>query len=218
MEELQTGIRKALPADAEDFASLVLMSAPSLFPAIYGAGVADVMQHLFCRSCNLFSFEHTFFAELGGRKIGMVLGYDWQVKGKENWQTGSLLLEKMRSNFRRKLPYLMKFENVIGVVKEREYYISNIAVYPEYRAAGIGTRLIFVAEKEAKNSGAERVALDVEVENTGASRLYQRLGYSIVNESTVQLRGGQSFSFYRMCKNISRCHGKGSKDFDALHG
>ncbi len=202
MEELQIGIRKALPTDAEDFAVLVLMSAPSLFPTIYGKDVSDVMRHLFCRSCNLFSFEHTFFAELGGRKAGMVLGYDWKVKGRENWQTGSLLFEKMRGTFRRKLSLLMKFENVIGVVKEREYYISNIAVYPEYRTAGIGTRLIFVGEEEAKKYGAKRVILDVEVENTGAFRLYKRLGYSVASESTVQLRGGKSFSFYRMCKEL----------------
>ncbi|MCX5995993.1 MAG: GNAT family N-acetyltransferase, partial [Chloroflexi bacterium] len=64
------------------------------------------------------------------------------------------------------------FKNIIGVVKDKEYYISNIAIYPEYRAAGIGTKLIFAAEEEAKKGGAERVTLDVEVENTGASRLY----------------------------------------------
>jgi ribosomal protein S18 acetylase RimI-like enzyme len=202
LDEFHTGIRKALPTDAEDFAALILMSAPSLFPTIYSEGVADLMQHLFCRHSNLFSFEHTYFAEHGGRKAGMVLGYDWQVKGRENSQTGSLLFEKMRGTFRRKLPLLMKFEKVIGVVKDREYYISNIAVYPEYRTAGIGTRLIFVAEEEAKKSGAERVALDVDVENTGAARLYKRLGYSVANESTVRLRRGQSFSFYRMYKEL----------------
>jgi hypothetical protein len=37
---------------------------------------------------NLFSFEHTYFAELGGRKAGMVLGYNWQVKRNEDWGTG----------------------------------------------------------------------------------------------------------------------------------
>jgi ribosomal protein S18 acetylase RimI-like enzyme len=202
LDELYTGIRKALPTDAEDFAALIIMSAPSLFPTIYGEGVAGVMQHLFCRRSNLLSFEHTYFAEHGGRKAGMVLGYGWQVKESESRQTGFLLFEKMRGAFRRKVPLLMKFENVIGVVKDREYYISNIAVYPEYRSAGIGTRLIFIAEEEAKKSGAQGVALDVEVENTGAARLYKRLGYSVANESTVRLRRGKSFSFYRMCKEL----------------
>jgi hypothetical protein len=39
-------------------------------------------------SSNLFSFEYTYFAELGGRKAGMVLGYNWQVKRNEDWGTG----------------------------------------------------------------------------------------------------------------------------------
>jgi ribosomal protein S18 acetylase RimI-like enzyme len=202
LDELYTGIRKALPTDAEDFATLVIMSAPLLLPTIYGEGVANVMQYLFCRPSNLISFEYTCFAEHGGRKAGMVLSYDWQVKEREGRQTGFLLFEKMRGAFRRKVPLLMKFENVIGVVKDREYYISNIAVYPEYRSAGIGTRLISIAEEEAKKSGAQGVVLDVEVENTSATRLYKRLGYSVANESTVRLRRGQSFSFYRMCKEL----------------
>jgi len=58
------------------------------------------------------------------------------------------------------------------------------------------------AEEEAKKGGAKRVALDVEVENTGAARLYKRLGYSVASESTVRLRGRQPFSFYKMCKEL----------------
>jgi len=46
-DEFHMGISRALPTDAEDFAALVLISSPSLFPAIYGDGVGGVMQHLF---------------------------------------------------------------------------------------------------------------------------------------------------------------------------
>jgi len=37
--EFHMELRKALPMDADDFAALVLISSPSLFPAIYGDGV-----------------------------------------------------------------------------------------------------------------------------------------------------------------------------------
>jgi ribosomal protein S18 acetylase RimI-like enzyme len=60
------------------------------------------------------------------------------------------------------------------------------------------------AKEKAKGNGAEMVALDVEVENTGAFRLYKRLGYSVADESTVQLRGRRSFSFYRLCKELEQ--------------
>jgi ribosomal protein S18 acetylase RimI-like enzyme len=160
------------------------------------------MLYMFRQRRNLFSFEHTYFAELDGRKAGMALGYGWEAKRRENWRTGSLLLRQMRLGILSKLSPLLKVNGVVGMVGSEEYYISNIAIYPEYRAAGIGTRLIFVVEEEAKKGGAGRVTLDVEVENTGAARLYKRLGYSVANESTVRLRGGQSFSFYRMCKEL----------------
>jgi hypothetical protein len=45
--EFHTELKRALPPDSEDFAALVLISSPSLFPAIYGDGIGGVMQHLF---------------------------------------------------------------------------------------------------------------------------------------------------------------------------
>ncbi|HUV53238.1 MAG TPA: GNAT family N-acetyltransferase, partial [Dehalococcoidia bacterium] len=78
---------------------------------------------------------------------------------------------------------------------------SNVAICPEFRAQGIGTKLILDVEKGAKEEGARKVALDVEVGNVGAIKLYGRLGYSITGECLVRL-GGRFFHFYRMCKEL----------------
>ena len=197
-----TKLRKALPGDAKNFADLILLSSPTLFPTIYGDEVKTVMQYLFRKGRNLFSFEHTYFVELGGRKAGMIVEYDWRVKRREDWRTGFLLLMQMRLGLLTKLPLLMKVEDVIGMVGDKESYISNVAVYPEFRVTGLGSRLIFEVEGKAKKNGAEKVALEVEVENAGAIRLYRRLGYSIVTESEVILTVGKPFHFYRMCKEL----------------
>lgn len=77
LDEFHTEIMKALPTEGEDFAALVLISSPSLFPAIYGNRAKGLMKNLFCQNRNLFSFEHTYFAELDGKKAGMILGYGW---------------------------------------------------------------------------------------------------------------------------------------------
>ena len=194
-------LRRAIATDAADFADLVLMSASELFPTIYGDGAKAVMKRLFCQRRNLFSFEHTYFAELGASKAGMLLGYDWNVKKSESWRTGLLLLKQMKSDFLRKLPTMIKLENLIEMVNEREFYISNVAICPEFRTRGIGTKLILDVEKGAKEEGARKVALDVEVGNVGAIKLYGRLGYSITGECLVRL-GGRFFHFYRMCKEL----------------
>jgi ribosomal protein S18 acetylase RimI-like enzyme len=194
-------LRRALSTDAADFADLILMSASALFPNIYGNGAKTVMQRLFCQRRNLFSFEHTYFAEVGGNRTGMLLGYDWNVKGRESWRTGLLLLEQMKLDFLRRLPTLLKLEGLIGVVNHGEFYISNVAIYPEFRAQSIGTKLILDVEKGAKERRATKAALDVEVGNVGAIKLYSRLGYSITGECLVRLRG-RLFHFFRMCKEL----------------
>lgn len=194
-------LRRALSTDAADFADLVLMSASELFPTIYGDGAKIVLQRLFCQRHNLFSFEHTYFVEAGGSRVGMLLGYDWNVKRRESWRTGLLLLKQMKSDFLRRLPTMIKLENLIGMVHDGEFYISNVAIYPEFRAQSIGTKLILEVEKVAKEKGARKMALDVEVGNVGAIKLYSRLGYSITGECLVRL-GGRFFHFYRMNKEL----------------
>jgi len=129
----------------------------------------------------------------------MILGYDWISKKQEDWTTGFLLLKYMKIDFIKKLPLLLKAMTATGWIHEKEYYISNIAVFPEYRGTGIGTALMIKIEKYAKRKGLKKIALDVEVENSGAVKLYQRLGYRITKESSVKL-SGELFRFYRMDK------------------
>ncbi len=73
-------IRKAFPDDAKYFANLVLESASSFFQMLYGSKVNAILKSLFVKPGNLFSFQHVYFAEVDGKKAGMILGYDWISK------------------------------------------------------------------------------------------------------------------------------------------
>jgi ribosomal protein S18 acetylase RimI-like enzyme len=196
-------VRKATPADAKDFADLVLFSSPCLCPAIYGDDVKAIMCYLFSQRRNLFGFEHAYFVEVNGQIAGMLLGYDWRARSRENWRTGFLLLRQMKGSFLVRFPQMVKAEGAIGMVREWKYHISNIAVHPEYMGKGLGSSLILEAEKEARSNDAKVVSLEVEVENAGAIKFYHRLGYSLIRESSIQLRGGKHFHFHRMRKNLS---------------
>lgn len=55
----------------------------------------------------------------------------------------------------------------------------GISVAPEWRGRGVGTALMLAAEDWARAHGAERMVLDLDVANTGARRLYKRLGYEV---------------------------------------
>lgn len=194
-------MRKALPGDAEDFISLIILSAPLFFKKLYGNRFKSILQYLFSHQCNLFSFQHVYFAESGGKNAGMILEYDWRSKKQEDLRTGLLMLKYMELNFIKRLPLFLKARDVIGRVNREEHYISNVAVYPEYRGMGIGTDLIAEVEMKARINGAKKIALDVEAENLKAVNLYKKLGYTIAKKSSIRLHG-ELFSFYRMCKKL----------------
>ena len=56
--------------------------------------------------------------------------------------------------------------------------LDGVAVAPEWRGAGIGTRLLREAEVVALEQGLKSVRLDVVDTNPSAERLYRRLGYT----------------------------------------
>ncbi len=196
-------IRKGLPEDTQDFSNLILLSEPNLFPAMFGSGARNVLQNLFRQRKNLFSFEHSYFIEVDGKKAGMIIGYDWKTERGETWRTGLLLVKYMKLEFFTKILSLLKALSVVGRAEDNGYYISNIAVYPEFRGINLGTNLLSKIEREAKRYGAEKIALDVEVDNQDAIKLYNRLGYSIMGKPRQAKINRKNFAFCRMCKNCS---------------
>lgn len=57
------------------------------------------------------------------------------------------------------------------------WYINVLAVYPEHRRRGLGTRLLALAEEKARETGCAGLSLIVSDANGGARRLYERRGY-----------------------------------------
>lgn len=132
----------------------------------------------------------------------MILGYDWQAKNRENFKTGFLLFKKIGASILRKTLLLLKFNATVGRVCDGEYYISNIATYPQYRAIGVGKRLLLESEKEAKMIDAEKIVLDVEKDNLGAISLYKKMGYSEIEEFSISIQKDNILHFIRMSKEV----------------
>jgi ribosomal-protein-alanine N-acetyltransferase len=58
-----------------------------------------------------------------------------------------------------------------------EIHINNVAVLPEYRGRGFGTRLMRRVLTEGRRLGAHRATLEVRASNDAALRFYQGLGF-----------------------------------------
>ncbi|KAL1962510.1 hypothetical protein VTN77DRAFT_9631 [Rasamsonia byssochlamydoides] len=77
-------------------------------------------------------------------------------------------------------------DNLVGVVVSKlephrggplRGYIAMLAVREEYRGRGIATRLVRMAIDAMIERNADEVALETEVTNTAAMKLYERLGF-----------------------------------------
>jgi ribosomal protein S18 acetylase RimI-like enzyme len=56
-------------------------------------------------------------------------------------------------------------------------YVDQVSVAAAWRGRGVGTRLMDEVERWAIDKGAMNIALDTHTFNTGARRLYERLGF-----------------------------------------
>jgi len=201
-------LRRGTPEDGEDFSHLILLSDPTFFLMIFGAEAKSLLKSLFHYRHNLFSFEHSHFIESRGRNAGMALSFDSRAEKQERLRTGILLFQHMKVRLLLQLPRLLKADSLLGKLGKSTCYISNIAIYPEYRGQGLGTRLLMKAEEQARGLGDDRIVLDVEVDNQDAIRLYQRIGYSVIGESRSIAGGGKIHTLSRMSKKILRAPGE----------
>lgn len=67
--------------------------------------------------------------------------------------------------------------NVLG-----EVYITNVAVFPEFRRNGVGKALVDFLVTEMKKENAEFVTLEVRESNFNAISLYEKCGFKQVGE------------------------------------
>jgi ribosomal protein S18 acetylase RimI-like enzyme len=65
------------------------------------------------------------------------------------------------------------------------YYICSMAVFDEFRGAGIGSRLLGEAEQQCQDLGLTKLSLIVFEENSGARRLYEHNGYIATKRATL---------------------------------
>jgi ribosomal protein S18 acetylase RimI-like enzyme len=64
-----------------------------------------------------------------------------------------------------------------SVSAQRTWLLNDLYVDAKARGLGVGTKLLNRAKDYAKETGAKGVALETEISNTGAQKLYEHLNY-----------------------------------------
>ena len=72
------------------------------------------------------------------------------------------------------------------------WYVNVLAVRPQYRSMGLGSRLLAVADELGSAAGKRAMSVIVSDANAGARRLYERCSYSEVSSRAMVKEGWEN--------------------------
>ena len=79
----------------------------------------------------------------------------------------------------------------------RRGIILRVAVHPDYQGQGIATQLLNESFRELKKKNLEEVELDVDILKAGARRLYEKMGFRVVEVFSPDIEDEDTFYIMR---------------------
>jgi ribosomal protein S18 acetylase RimI-like enzyme len=202
-------IRRAKPDEAALAADLIYLSMGVeidwLFGQEPGYPTRYVLQHLYQRKNNRASYCLAYIAAWNGREAGLLIAYPGRFLPRLDRMTGLHLAQIFGlGGAIRLLRRLPAYRDLIETDPD-EFYISNLAVSPDFQGHGVGKALMDYAETLARAAGLQKCSLIVTYGHAPARRLYERLGYQNIRKYDIQhpqIAEG-SGGFHRMVKQLA---------------
>ena len=171
--------RDATPMDAPFIARVVLAGIEMLE---IDAEVTDehqpILTHLIdiCRMDDtLYSYRHTRIAEMEGKTVGALIGYDGARYAAMRAKTFGLVQQ---------ISGLDLSKNALETGKG-EFYLDSMAILPEFRGKKIGLQLMRDRMDWASQNGFETITLLVDKDKPHLQRYYENLGFAFNEEMFV---------------------------------
>ena len=176
---MDIAFRPAASGDIPALARLHMMAAHGLFDALYGNTIpglstTEIYERVLARAEEFRSYKSITVATHAGGIVGEVqmLPYDEMEKVPPD-----PLVPKDR------LALYQPFER-LDALGAGSYYINILAVDPEFRSKGIGSRLVDLVRSRAIQEGFSKLSLH-SFEDPRAVALYQRLGFTVAGRSPL---------------------------------
>jgi ribosomal protein S18 acetylase RimI-like enzyme len=131
-----------------------------------GLSLLEIGQRRYERENTPFSYQNCLMAEDQGQVRGMMHAYAMEAPGDPD-------------------PAAPPVDPVLKPYAELEapgtLYIAGVALWPEFRGQGFGTRLLDAARERSRALGLRELSLLCFAGNTGARRFYERAGFVVVD-------------------------------------
>jgi ribosomal protein S18 acetylase RimI-like enzyme len=135
-----------------------------------GQSAHDVGEERISRETGSISYRNATVLEADGAVVGMLLGYPLPSHP-----------EPVPDDLPPLIRPLAELENeVCGT-----WYVNILAVAPDRRSGGLGSRLLALAEELGRKAGSTGMSVITTDSNAGALRLYRRHGYRDVASRAV---------------------------------
>ena len=172
-------LRDATPMDAPFIARVVLAGIEMLE---IDAEVTDehqpILTHVIdiCRMDDtLYSYRHTRVAEIDGKTVGALVGYDGDRYAEMRAKTFGLVQQTSGLDLSKNA-----METGAG-----EFYLDSMAILSGYRGRKIGLQLMRDRIDWAKHNGFEAVTLLVDKDKPLLQKYYESLGFAFSEEMFV---------------------------------
>jgi len=203
-------LRKPYDNELDNCAKLIYTSGPDLYnyifverePKVYG-----LIRFLYKKPDSLFSKENAVVEEENGKIRGLILAYPaGDMKklaiGMLKCIKGIFMISGLLNFI--KIMFRLRLNMYFPRTKNDEFFISNLAVFEEYRGKGIAVKLLEKAEEMAIGKSLCKLSLYVEIDNSRARRVYEKFGFQEVKKVVLPEKYNKHnlFGFYKLIKNI----------------
>ena len=173
-------IQPAIREQAESIAQLIITAMTDeccLFFVGENQTLDDFKQAMICLvndEQSQYSYTNTLVALHNNDVVGICVSYD----GKDLRFLRSKFIEMAKVRFNR------DFADMNDETQEGELYVDSLAVKKSFRGRGIAQELLKATIEKARNLHINHVGLLVDCNNPLAEKLYSKVGFQYINNST----------------------------------
>ena len=132
-----------------------------------GDDYLEVLTEIAQGEATQYSYNYALIAEVNGKAVGAVVGYDGVDLYKLREGTFAVLRRHIEKDV----------ANIVDETEAGEYYLDSVGVLPDFQGQGVGKALVAAFCDKVFAAGHKCVGLIVDSENPDAERLYTSLGF-----------------------------------------